>query len=26
LQYRGFKTDICFAALDYTLETLDERF
>lgn len=26
LQYRGFKSDICFAALDYTLETLDERF
>lgn len=26
LQYRGFKTDICFAALNYTLETLDERF
>ncbi|MGP5216098.1 regulatory protein RecX [Psychrobacter celer] len=25
LQYRGFKSDICFAALDYTLETLDER-
>lgn len=26
LQYRGFQTDICFAALDYTLETLDERY
>ena len=26
LQYRGFNTDICFEALDYTLETLDERF
>ncbi|MGP4953183.1 regulatory protein RecX, partial [Psychrobacter sp. T6-1] len=26
LQYRGFKSDICFAALEYTLETLDERF
>ncbi len=26
LQYRGFNTDICFAALNYTLETLDERF
>lgn len=26
LQYRGFKSDICFAALDHTLETLDERF
>jgi len=26
LQYRGFKSDICFAALNYTLETLDERF
>lgn len=26
LQYRGFKSDVCFAALDYTLETLDERF
>ncbi len=26
LQYRGFKSEICFAALDYTLETLDERF
>ncbi|WP_298979009.1 regulatory protein RecX [uncultured Psychrobacter sp.] len=26
LQYRGFKTDICFQALNYTLETLDERF
>ena len=26
LQYRGFKTDICFAALNYTVETLDERF
>lgn len=26
LQYRGFKSDICFAALDYTLETLEERF
>ena len=26
LQYRGFNTDICFAALNYTLNTLDERF
>ncbi|MGO2385892.1 MAG: regulatory protein RecX [Psychrobacter sp.] len=26
LQYRGFNTDICFAALNYTLESLDERF
>ncbi|WP_394213053.1 regulatory protein RecX [Psychrobacter piscatorii] len=26
LQYRGFNTDICFAALNYTVETLDERF
>ncbi|WP_435979081.1 regulatory protein RecX [Psychrobacter sp. DM4] len=26
LQYRGFKGDICFAALEYTLETLEERF
>lgn len=26
LQYRGFKMDICFQALKYTLETLDERF
>ena len=26
LQYRGFKGDICFQALNYTLETLDERF
>ena len=26
LQYRGFQSDICFAALNYTLETLDERF
>jgi len=26
LQYRGFQSDICFAALDYTLETLDERY
>lgn len=26
LQYRGFKSDICFAALNYTLETLNERF
>ncbi len=26
LQYRGFNVDICFAALNYTLETLDERF
>ncbi|WP_372843845.1 regulatory protein RecX [Psychrobacter sp.] len=26
LQYRGFNSDICFAALNYTLETLDERF
>jgi len=26
LQYRGFQSDICFAALNYTLDTLDERF
>ena len=26
LQYRGFDRDICFQALNYTLETLDERF
>ena len=26
LQYRGFNSDICFAALNYTLNTLDERF
>lgn len=26
LQYRGFNTDVCFAALNYTLDTLDERF
>lgn len=26
LQYRGFKADVCFAALNYTPETLDERF
>lgn len=26
LQYRGFNTDICFEALNYTLETMDERF
>ncbi len=26
LQYRGFNTDICFAALNYTIDTLDERF
>ena len=26
LQYRGFNTDICFEALNYTLGTLDERF
>ena len=26
LQYRGFNSDICFAALNYTLDTLDERF
>ncbi|MGM8937873.1 regulatory protein RecX [Psychrobacter glaciei] len=26
LQYRGFKSDICFAALNYTLDTLDQRF
>ena len=26
LQYRGFKSDICFQALNYTLDTLDERF
>jgi len=25
LQYRGFNTDICFAALNYTLESLNER-
>lgn len=26
LQYRGFDMDICFQALNYTLDTLDERF
>ncbi|MDN6275523.1 regulatory protein RecX [Psychrobacter sp.] len=26
LQYRGFQSDICFAALNHTLGTLDERF
>lgn len=26
LQYRGFKGDVCFEALNYTLDTLDERF
>ena len=26
LQYRGFDMDICFQALKYTLDTLDERF
>ncbi len=26
LQYRGFSSDICFAALNYTIDTLDERF
>lgn len=26
LQYRGFNMDICFQALSYTLDTLDERF
>ncbi|WP_201617302.1 regulatory protein RecX [Psychrobacter urativorans] len=26
LQYRGFNSDICFQALKYTLNTLDERF
>ena len=26
LQYRGFNTDICFQALNYTLDNLDERF
>lgn len=26
LQYRGFNTDVCFDALNYTLDTLDERF
>ena len=26
LQYRGFKADVCFEALNYTLDTLDERF
>ncbi len=26
LQYRGFNMDICFEALNYTLDTLDERF
>lgn len=26
LQYRGFNSDICFQALNYTLDNLDERF
>ncbi|MBP2280132.1 regulatory protein [Psychrobacter sp. PL19] len=26
LQYRGFNTDICFQALRYTLDNLEERF
>ena len=26
LQYRGFKPDICFEAIKYNLQTLDERF
>lgn len=26
LQYRGFKPDICFGAINHNLETLDERF
>lgn len=26
LQYRGFNSDVCFDALNYTLDTLDERF
>ncbi|TXD96472.1 regulatory protein RecX [Psychrobacter frigidicola] len=26
LQYRGFNMDICFQALNYTLDNLDERF
>ncbi len=26
LQYRGFKSDICFQALNYTVDTVDERF
>ena len=26
LQYRGFKADICFQALSYNLQNLDERF
>lgn len=26
LQYRGFQMDVCFEALNYTLETLEERF
>lgn len=26
LQYRGFHTDVCFEALNYTLDSLDERF
>ncbi len=26
LQYRGFKADVCFQALNYTLDNLDERF
>lgn len=26
LQYRGFKSDICFAALKYNLDNLDERY
>ena len=26
LQYRGFKSDVCFNALNYNLDSLDERF
>ena len=26
LQYRGFNTDVCFAALNYTTDTLADRF
>ena len=26
LQYRGFKADICFEALNYTLDNLEDRF
>lgn len=26
LQYRGFHADVCFEALNYTLDTLEERF